>query len=126
MKKKSAAQAAPAALTAQSKGYTSFFDEVSTLLKASRHASARAVNAVMTATYWEIGRRIVEFEQAGGQRAEYGAGSLNGWRRILQTDSVGVSVAQSLPDEKFYLALAQILQTGLPIRQFFGHCLRNL
>ncbi|MCO6459547.1 MAG: hypothetical protein J5I93_29895 [Pirellulaceae bacterium] len=28
------------------------------------------------ATYWEIGRRIVEFEQGGEARAEYGAGLL--------------------------------------------------
>jgi len=28
----------------------------------------------MTATYWEIGRRIVEFEQGGEKRAEYGEG----------------------------------------------------
>ena len=33
------------------------------VLEAARRASARAVNAVMTATYWEIGRRIVEYEQ---------------------------------------------------------------
>jgi predicted nuclease of restriction endonuclease-like (RecB) superfamily len=32
----------------------------------------RPVNALMTATYWEIGRRIVEFEQSGDKRAEYG------------------------------------------------------
>ena len=42
------------------------------LLEAARHASARTVNAFMTATYWEIGRRIVEFEQGGEKRAEYG------------------------------------------------------
>ena len=41
--------------------------------RASRRASARSVNAIMTATYWEIGRRIVECEQAGERRAEYGA-----------------------------------------------------
>ncbi|ETJ33350.1 hypothetical protein Q604_UNBC12190G0001, partial [human gut metagenome] len=33
----------------------------------------RSVNALMTATYWEIGRRIVEFEQGGEARAAYGA-----------------------------------------------------
>jgi len=43
------------------------------VLEAARRTSARAVNAVMTATYWEIGRRIVEFEQGGAARAEYGA-----------------------------------------------------
>jgi len=30
------------------------------------------VNALITATYWEIGRRIVEFEQRGESRAAYG------------------------------------------------------
>jgi hypothetical protein len=30
--------------------------------------AARSVNALMTASYWEIGRRIVEFEQGGEDR----------------------------------------------------------
>lgn len=42
------------------------------LLEQARRASVRAVNALMTASYWEIGRRIVEFEQAGEKRAGYG------------------------------------------------------
>lgn len=42
------------------------------LLDSARRASARAVNRFMTATYWEIGRRIVEHEQAGQKRAGYG------------------------------------------------------
>ena len=36
-------------------------------------ASARAVNSLMTATYWELGRRIVVSEQRGAKRADYGA-----------------------------------------------------
>ena len=42
------------------------------LVESARASAARSVNAVMTATYWEIGRRIVTFEQGGEQRAEYG------------------------------------------------------
>ena len=42
------------------------------LLKAARSAAARNVNSIMTATYWEIGRRIVMLEQGGEHRAEYG------------------------------------------------------
>jgi predicted nuclease of restriction endonuclease-like (RecB) superfamily len=42
------------------------------LLKAARSASARNVNSIMTATYWEIGRRIVTLDQGGEHRAEYG------------------------------------------------------
>ena len=43
------------------------------LLEAARTASVRSVNLLMPATYWEIGRRIVESEQAGQGRAGYGA-----------------------------------------------------
>ena len=53
-------------------GYNSVLTEVVRLLENSRRASARAVNAVMIATYWEVGRRIVEGEQSGGERAGYG------------------------------------------------------
>jgi predicted nuclease of restriction endonuclease-like (RecB) superfamily len=42
------------------------------LLRAARNAAARNVNSLMTAAYWEIGRRIVHSEQEGESRAEYG------------------------------------------------------
>jgi predicted nuclease of restriction endonuclease-like (RecB) superfamily len=42
------------------------------LLEAARRSAARSVNSLMTATYWEIGRRVVEFEQGGRDRAAYG------------------------------------------------------
>ena len=53
-------------------GYDSIVSELVGLVERARHVSARSVNAVMTATYWEIGRRMVEFEQRGKKRAEYG------------------------------------------------------
>jgi hypothetical protein len=52
--------------------YGEIRNDIIELLQAARAASARSVNALMTATYWEIGRRIVEFEQQGQERAEYG------------------------------------------------------
>ena len=52
--------------------YAAVHTDIVALLEAARHAAARSVNALMTASYWEIGRRIVEFEQGGKQRAEYG------------------------------------------------------
>jgi hypothetical protein len=52
--------------------YPGLVVSISDLLEAARRASARTVNAFMTATYWEIGRRIVEFEQRGEKRAGYG------------------------------------------------------
>ena len=41
--------------------------------------SARSVNSILTTTYWEIGRRIIEFEQGGKARAVYGEGL---WKRL--------------------------------------------
>jgi predicted nuclease of restriction endonuclease-like (RecB) superfamily len=42
------------------------------LLESARRASARSVNTIMTATYWAVGKQIVNGEQAGGRRAAYG------------------------------------------------------
>ena len=47
-------------------------DRVVCLIDEARRISARSVNALMTATYWFIGRHIVEFEQAGKSKAQYG------------------------------------------------------
>jgi len=52
--------------------YAAVHTEIVTLLDSARSAAARSVNALMTASYWEIGRRIVEFEQGGHERAHYG------------------------------------------------------
>jgi len=59
-----------------SRNYTGLVGGIGELLKAARRASARTINALMTATYWEVGRRIVEFEQRGADRAKYGKGLL--------------------------------------------------
>ncbi|MCF3521174.1 PDDEXK nuclease domain-containing protein [Pseudomonas sp. PS1(2021)] len=59
----------PAALPA---GYAGIHSGIVEVLDAARHAAARSVNALMTASYWEIGRRIVEAEQQGKRRAGYG------------------------------------------------------
>ena len=42
--------------------------------QARRRDLARQSTVLLTATYWDIGRRIVEFEQGGRERAEYGQG----------------------------------------------------
>lgn len=52
--------------------YEAILADVVALLDEARRFSARAVNAVMTTTYWRIGRRIVEAEMGGKQRADYG------------------------------------------------------
>ena len=45
---------------------------MSKIIDVARQSAARSVNAAMTAAYWLIGHRIVEFEQSGEERAGYG------------------------------------------------------
>lgn len=53
--------------------YTSLLASVSALLEEGRRSAARSVNAVLTATYWLVGKRIVEYDQGGQERAAYGS-----------------------------------------------------
>ena len=59
-------------LTPSTPEYSALHSEIILLLDAARRAVVRSVNAIMTATYWEIGRRIVESDQGGQDRAAYG------------------------------------------------------
>ncbi len=52
--------------------YHAWSGGIASLLEEARRQSARHVNAILTATYWEIGRRIAEFAQQGEERAGYG------------------------------------------------------
>ena len=52
--------------------YQVVFGDVSKIVDAARDSATRSVNAAMTAAYWLIGHRIVEFEQSGEERARYG------------------------------------------------------
>lgn len=55
-----------------SAGYGTLAADIQELLEQARRRVAKAANTVLTATYWEIGRRIIEHEQAGRHRAGYG------------------------------------------------------
>ena len=52
--------------------YDSVLADLSRIIEDARSSAARTVNSIMTAAYWLVGRRIVEFEQKGEQRAAYG------------------------------------------------------
>ena len=52
--------------------YNNLIKELAVVIDAGRATAVRYVNVALVATYWLIGRRVVEFEQAGKQRAGYG------------------------------------------------------
>src|SRR5262249_13986358 len=88
--------------------YETMLADVSTLLERARRESARSVNTIMTTTYWQIGRRIVEQEQAGEQRAHYGTALLTRLSTDLtQKFGRGFSADNLEAMRAFYLAWPQ-------------------
>lgn len=93
------------------KEYDSILSDLVKLLEQSRRLSARSVNAIMTATYWEIGRRIVEVEQKGEERAEYGKELLKKLSKAL-TDKFGRGFSErNLEQMRLFYSTWQISQT---------------
>jgi predicted nuclease of restriction endonuclease-like (RecB) superfamily len=85
-------------------GYDSIVSELIDLVESARRVSARAVNSIMTATYWEIGRRIVESEQKGRRRAGYGEALLKNLAFDLTAKfGRGFGLANLKNIRKFYL-----------------------
>ena len=57
--------------------YNSLVTTIGNILQKGKTKFARVVNNVIVHTYWQIGRQIVEFEQKGNIKAEYGSNVLN-------------------------------------------------
>lgn len=94
-------------------GYNTVLSGVAELLESARRASARATNAVMTATYWEIGRRIVEYEQKGRIKADYGEQHIERLSEDLtKRFGRGFGRRNLFQIRSFYLAYASIVQTA--------------
>ena len=48
------------------------FSQIKQVLDEARRQVARTVNTTIVNTYWQVGKYIVEYEQQGNDRAEYG------------------------------------------------------
>ena len=107
MSKPSDKQKASKKIQHKAADYDNVFSSVVELLDAARRASARVVNTLMTATYWEIGRRIVEHEQAGEKRADYGKELIQKLSRDLtQRFGRGFGVVQLSVMRQFFLTFS--------------------
>jgi hypothetical protein len=95
-----------------SAGYDAFLDGVVGLLEDARRTAGRAVNSILSVTYWEIGSRIFEHEQKGKSRANYGELLLD----LLSHDlsrrfGRGFSRTNVFQMRQFYLAYRDKIQT---------------
>jgi DUF1016 N-terminal domain len=59
-------------LVAPTPDFEQAYERIRAVLVDARNHAYQAINAAMVAAYWEIGRAIVEEEQRGQERADYG------------------------------------------------------
>lgn len=84
---------------------TKFYSQIVELLQSARNKVVQTVNHTMVHTYFEIGRLIVEEEQEGKDRAEYGKQILSGLSKALTKEfGKGFSTTNLKQMRQFYLA----------------------
>lgn len=82
----------------------SFYQDIKELLHSAKSRVYQTINSTMTQTYYEIGKRIVEEEQGGETRAEYGKALLKNLSEELTKEfGKGFSVDNLENMRKFYL-----------------------
>ena len=60
-------------MTPEKQPYSELITKIGSLLQQGRQQAAQSVNTILVQTYWFIGQHIVEFEQDGNEKAEYGS-----------------------------------------------------
>jgi predicted nuclease of restriction endonuclease-like (RecB) superfamily len=94
-----------------------FFENVAKIIENSRSFVGRTANLAMCVTYYEIGRMIVEEEQGGETRAEYGKGLLAGLSAYLKERvGKGFSVSTLTNARKFYRVYATSISQAMPTK----------
>jgi len=84
---------------------TKFYSQIVDLLQSSRNRVVRTVNQTMVLTYFEIGKMLIEEEQGGKERADYGKELLKGLSKVLTKEfGKGFSVDNLENMRRFYLA----------------------
>ncbi|MDA8339882.1 MAG: DUF1016 N-terminal domain-containing protein [Nitrospiraceae bacterium] len=88
--------------------YSTLITDLASLIEQGRKTAVRYVNTALVATYWLIGRRIVEYEQKGKVRAEYGEAILKRISEdLIKKFGKGFGFTQMKNIRQFYLSYPQ-------------------
>jgi len=95
---------------------TDFFESVAQIIEQARRFVGRTADLTMCVAYFEVGRKIVEEEQGGKARAQYGSKLLEGLSAFL-TDRFGrgFSVGTLKNARQFYRVYTPIIEKGQPM-----------
>lgn len=99
--------------------YQSVITDIKDIISSGRESAYNAANKAMVLTYWHVGKRIVEQEQNGKERAEYGKALIEALADEL-TREYGKSYSKRNLQyfRKFYLAF--------PDEEIVNACVHNL
>ena len=93
----------------QPAAYTTLKETIGDILQQGRTEAAKAVNTVLLQSYWQIGRHIVEFEQKGSKKAQYGNQLLTKLSKDLTLElGKGFSRSNLFLIRKLYLTFSKI------------------
>jgi len=107
--------------SASGKKKTTLYDRIRQILESARTNIARSVNTTQVMANWLIGREIVEEEQKGKKRAEYGAELVREIAERLQRDyGTGYSFPNLKFMRQFYLTYPELLE-----QRQIGYALRS-
>jgi predicted nuclease of restriction endonuclease-like (RecB) superfamily len=96
-----------------------FFKSIFDLIQEARRNIERSINTAMTVTYYEIGRRIIEKEQQGERRAQYGKRIIQGLSDYLTENlGKGYSAENLRLMRRFFLAYSDDEISKSPITKF--------
>jgi len=85
--------------------YATLINSIGSLLEQGRRQAYQAINQILVNTYWEIGRQIVEYEQKGKEKAEYGSALLDNLSKDLKLKfGKGFSRRNILDMRRFFVA----------------------
>ena len=100
----------------QENKYQSLVEHIGVLLHDGRLKAVQSVNTILVNTYWEIGRYIVEFEQKGNEKAEYGS-------QLFERLSKDLSLAYGKGFSRSNLVYIRKLYLAFPICETLSHIL---
>jgi predicted nuclease of restriction endonuclease-like (RecB) superfamily len=85
------------------------YEDIRKILFEARKRTYASINTEMVMAYWRIGKRIVEEEQAGEERAEYGALLIEELSKRLSNEfGKGFSTVNILNFRKFFVIFPEI------------------
>jgi len=103
------------------------FGKIASIIEQSRQNVVTAVNLTMVYTYFEIGRYIVEDEQQGEERAEYGKSILKDLSsRLTEKYGNGFSIANLKFIRQFFLTYQKRLNTVYQIQPLPEHATQEM